>query len=87
MERVAAPFQISRRPALSFAAKVLAERRSLVGGCVHERTGWACARFGAARCHIAKLHRAQRPTLSYITPRNPKVTPAAIMMIGIAMFH
>ena len=24
---------------------------------------------------------------NYITPRNPKVTPAAIMMIGIAMFH
>jgi hypothetical protein len=25
--------------------------------------------------------------LSYITPRNPKATPATTMMIGIAMFH
>jgi hypothetical protein len=26
-------------------------------------------------------------TLSYITPRNPRVTPATMMTTGIAMFH
>jgi hypothetical protein len=30
---------------------------------------------------------SQPKTLSYITPRNPRVTPAAMMTIGIAMFH
>ena len=30
---------------------------------------------------------AQPKTPNYITPRNPKATPATMMMAGITMFH